>query len=298
MNMLELFNIGHFVLIGGTVIILGGITIAIAATPLRKNKKHTKILISVMLWFGFVIHFTRLPFPPHGDSWPSSIQYITPISISAFCAIVFPFIFHWGNRTWRDFMFYFGILGGIIALVMPIAALDRPWYQFDAIRFFIQHGINGFAPLLMVICGHHRINWRWAWVSFFVLLFVLGIILVNEILLTAMGVVEQDMQQLLSAERRNGAMIMGPEPRGGLGSDLFNFFCPPWFQTALFDIPGAGVYRGDQFYWPIIWVVVPGIALIVPICIMMGIMADHKRFGRDIKYVFRRRSRKLCRIKH
>ena len=280
--MVQFFNLGHIILLTSTLVILGA-TILVFALWLRKYPLASKITIMAILFIGFVVHFLRLAFPPPGHRFPAAYQYISPMSISAFNAITFFFIFLFGNKMWKDYMFYMGFLTGLLAMLMPVTAYGRATGSFDAIRFFIIHGIIALAPILMIISGHHHTSWKRAFLAPFAILIVLAVILINEVMLTALGVIDQSMGQLLSHETRNGALVFGPEPRGGFATVVFDALTPKVFKTALFGIPSLGISPGDTLFWPVIWILVPGTIIFVPASLIMGIATDPKRFIRDMK---------------
>ena len=307
-SMIAVFNKYHMILLGSTLAIF--LILIIFFLWLRtKSSKATKIGIAILLFANLLLHCLRIVFPPPwANFYPFAYQYITPISISAVNAITFPFIFLMKSRTLKDYMFYFGIITGGLALLVPGNSLGRHYLAFDSIRFFITHGAICIAPILMVMCGHHRIDWRRAWRAPVIMPVVLAIILVNEIILTAMGIVGQTMDLLLSDTYRNGAMVFGPEPNGGIASDVMAALTPEIFKTALHDIPRTNISKGDTLFWPIIWILVPGAIIFIPTCVIIGIICDPKRFWWDMKVVWytctrqkekrmRMRPRKLTRLK-
>ncbi|MDR0461940.1 MAG: YwaF family protein [Christensenellaceae bacterium] len=295
---IQLFSWGHVILLLSTVLAGAGL-IVLFALWLKKHPKASKITIALLLFFGLVIHFLRLAFTEY-RVFPWSIQYITPMSISAFNALTFFFIFLWGNKMWKSYMFYVGIFTGVMACLLPITAYGRPAFGFDAIRFFVIHGIICIAPILMVISGNYRPNWRSAYFAPLLITVVLLVVLIDEVMLTALGIVDQDMGTLLSHADRNGALVWGPEPQGGVATTIFNALCPKFFKTALFDIPSIGLLKGDLIYWPVIWIVIPGLCIVSPVCLLIGIGFDFKSFKRDMKicwYTLKRNKTKVTELR-
>jgi len=248
---------------------------------IRLSPKVSKIIISALLFTGFVLHFMLLVFPLSSHDFPSAYQYITPITITAFNVLTFPFIFLFGNRRWKDYMFYMGIITGALSVIMPTS---------KSAIFFITTAITCIAPILMVLCGHHRINWRKSVTAPFLTLIVLAVILVNEVMLTALGIVDQTMNDLLSNTERSG-LVFGAS-QNGAGGKILNALCPSFFKKALFDIPSLGIVRGDRLYWPIVWIILPAIIVILPICVALGAAFDFKNFKRDVKVFWSKVTRK------
>jgi hypothetical protein len=215
------------------------------------------------------------------------------MSISAFNALTFLFIFLFGNRMWKDYMFYIGVISGFLACAYPISAYGRFAFGFDAIRFFTIHGIICVCPILMVMCGFHRLDWRTSFFAPLTLLIVFCVILVNEVVMTAVGIIDQDMSTLLSNVDRNGAMVFGPEPQSGAAGKLLDALCPKFFKTALWDAPSAGITKGDRVYFPILWIIIPGFVIFAPVSFLLSLCFDFKNFRAFITH----HAKKLSRLK-
>jgi len=207
--------------------------------------------------------------------------------------MVFPFFFLSKKKILRDYMFYIGVLTGFLALITPMTAIDKPAFSFDVIRFFMLHGIICCAPLLMVITGHHKLSWRRVWQPAFVLAAVLCVIAVNELVLFASGILGPgyDLHTLITGQYigRNGAMIFGPPHDAGSVSfyvKIFTSLCPSVFKHALFDIPALGLYAGDTIYWPIVWLIIPGVIFFTVVSFLMSMPFEAKNFWRDVKWLY------------
>ena len=162
---------------------------------MAKHYKLTKIIIAILLFSGFVLHFLRLAFPPE-IGYPAGYQYITVTSVVAFNVITFPFIFLFGGRMWRNYMFFMGILTGLVGIVFT--AIDKVTFDFNTICFFVTALITIVAAILMVVLGHHRVDWRFAVLAPFVWLIVLGVVIVNNVILAYAGVISGDIPTILS----------------------------------------------------------------------------------------------------
>jgi hypothetical protein len=231
--------------------------------------------------------------------------------------LTFLFIFISKNKTLKDYMFYIGLCAGLMACITPITAYGRSAASFDAIRFFVIHGIMALAPFLMVICGHHKLNWRRTWRPIFVLACVMGVILINEVILISVGIINPDnyeplrngiltsFELLVSNIYRNGAMVFGPEnySEGGMYGKIFAALCPNFLKTVAW-----GPNKGQLLFWPILWGIIPGFIYITIACFLICMPFDYKRFWRDMRYLWytvtRQKSKrqklpkKLSTIKH
>lgn len=285
----QLFNKGHLILLGTTLAVMT--VFLVVFFLIRKNRKLTYWLIAGLFLAGLVVHFLRLAVPPPGRDFPYAYTYITPMGVCAFNAMAFPFIFLFTkSKTLRDYMFYIGIATGILALLTPMTAYNKPALSFDAIRFFVIHGLLCLAPLLMVLCGHHKLNWRRVWQPVFVLTGVMCIILVNEIVLFSIGIVGEPytLEGIIKNQHqsRNGAMIFGPPEDAGVYGKMLTALCPSIFKIALFDVPSLGISAGDTIYWPIVWLLIPGFIYVTILCFVICLLFSFKPFWRDMRVVW------------
>lgn len=89
--------------------------------------------------------------------------------------IAFPIIFLCGGRILKDYMFYIGIISAVYALIWPMPILGESPYGFECMRYFTMYAGIMFAPIMMVLCGHHVIYWRRFWVAPIVLAIAIGL---------------------------------------------------------------------------------------------------------------------------
>jgi len=287
--MIQQFNKYHLSLLACTIAVIIILCIVFALF-LRNKKRVTYWVIFGLLAAGFVIHFLRLLVLPKDREFPFAFSYITPMGVCAVNAMVFPFFYLFRSKMLKDYMFYIGILTGFLALVTPLTAIGKPALSFDVIRFFVLHGLLCCAPLLMVLCGHHRLSWRRTWQPAWVLTAVLCVITVNELVLFASGILGEpyDLHTLVTGKYvgRNGAMIFGPPEDAGIYAKFFTALCPNTFKKALFDIEALGIQAGDKLYWPLVWIIIPGVVYFTILCFLLSLIFDAKRFWRDMRYAF------------
>ena len=190
-------------------------------------------------------------------------------------------------------MFYIGVLSGLLATIMPFDAYNyKPW-EFEAIRFFVAHAILMTAPMLMVLCGHHRLDWRRTWKAPLVLACVMFVIFINDIMLVATGIVpDATVEEVIHGQVRNGAMVYGPAEELESFKHIFLVFTPDIFLTVPF-----GPDKGAPFYWPVLWVLVPGFIYITTICFFISLIFDFRRFKNDMRTIFSKQPKKASRLK-
>lgn len=245
----------------------------------NKSEAFKRRYIASILFFALILHFLKLLFPPYfGDD--TAIRKITPENICALSTLTFPFIFLSKNSTLKDYMFYVGVLSGLLAVIIPIEALEKDAYifAFDTIRFYVHHIILTVAPFLMVSSGLHQLNYHRLYRVPLLFLTVLGIILINEIILIELGIVQMRNMDLFDVESyRNFSMIFGPREIFPGAVNLLSFFVP----TFMTKIP-FGPFAGQIKYWPIIWMLIPSYVFVGGLSFLLSIFWERKHMKTDI----------------
>jgi len=288
----ELFNWHHLTLFLTTLGIVALVCVIFAVFLRKKSKWISWTAILILLATGFIFHFLRLAWPPPNATWPSSLAYVLPISICGFNTLVFPLIFFSKKKYLRDYMFYVGVFSGFLAMLTPTNVLESqiPAWHFEAIRYYIAHGILVVAPLLMVLCGHHKLNWRRVWAPGWLLVGVTFVILINDVILYATGIYDGGFVELFDRNSRNVGMIYGPADNAGFWGDALRFFSPRFLRRAPFD--NGLVAAGETFYWPVLWVVIPGVIYMTIGCFLVSLIFDFRTFKQDMQSTWRKIFRK------
>ncbi len=248
---------------------------------LRNTSARTqKTVLFSLLAFGFVLHFLKMYIPPYSvdqarwyrDSWFSNI-----------CAAniaLFPFMFFSKKGTVKDYMFYIGVISGLIAHVYPqepIAKVDQLAEQLDIIRFYYHHWMLMAVPLLMVLFGMHKLSYKRIWVAPVGLLLLMLFIILNQIFQSELGFVPlRSQEEFFGIGYKNSSYIWGPGENDAIGS-FFSLFTPKFFKT----VP-AGQYAGQEKYWPWFWMIVPAFVLVTPLAFLVCMIFDGKNFRRDM----------------
>lgn len=290
------FNIFHFIYIAITVAIIVGAYFLLR----RMNEKTRFRVIFGILAFNFALHFLKLLFPPYNNPLPNyglrSLRFIFPVNICAVSTMIFPFIYISKNNTLKDYMFYIGTISGIAAVIILGEGVDRSPLSFDVIRYFLCHISLVLAPLMMVIFGIHKLDYRRVWRVPLVFLIVLCVICASEVTLTATNLLldkDCNLETLLSSSVRNNAFIFGPFI--GNNGQLENL-------TWIVDIITPRVFRynpmtGEPMYWPIVWLIVPAIVYLPLISILMSLPWERKHIARDFRVLRERLGARLYRLK-
>lgn len=276
--MVNYFNIYYFIYL----FLAFGILLGLYFIFRNKSPKTQKIFIACFLFFSFSLHFLKLAFEPYRSGLPATIRKSTFENICAVSTLIFPFIFLSKNKLLKDYMFYFGILSGGLAMFVPTEAIGKSAFAFDTIRFYICHFSIFAMPTLMVLFKLHALDYKRIFKLPFVFYAVLCVILVNEIILMAIGFVDGNIETLLDPNIRNSSFIFGPTSQFEKFANAVFTILTPKFLT----ICPAGIHKGETLYWPILWLVIPAYIYLIILSILLSLPWEYKHLKQDIKNLY------------
>ena len=275
---IQLFNFWYFLFIFLSV---GGF---IGLYFLLKNKSQLIIklvLISLMV-FALVLHFMKGLFPPYSLNYEIHLRDSWFINICGANIALFPLILLSKNKHLKDYMFYIGVISGIIAIfypIDPIQKVDQSAEWIDVLRFYLHHNLLWYSPLLMVLLKIHTLDYRRVWSTPFIFLGVMLFIMLNQIFQSELGFIGLRGDNIHEIPYINNSLIWGPD---GNISKLIEWACPDIFKT----IP-VGEHAGETKYWPWFWLIVPCFVIVTPVCFGISMIFDYKHFKVDIKSLFK-----------
>lgn len=274
---ISMFNFWYFF----WLIVGAGATVGLYFLLRNRSVKFQKTALFLFLAFGLLLHFLKVYIPPYSvdegrmlrDSWFSNI-----------CAAnigLFPFLFWSKKDNVKDYMFYIGVISGLIAFVYPqepMAKTNQAGEQLDILRFYYHHWQLLAIPLLMVLLGHHKLSYKRVWVAPCGLLVLLLFVMVNQVLQSETGFVPlRSDQDFFGIGYKNSSYIWGPGENDVIGS-IFATFTPE-----LFRIVPVGQYAGQVKYWPWFWLIVPVFVMVTPLAFLLCMVFDRKNCLRDVK---------------
>ena len=282
---IAMFNFWYFFWLA----IGAGVTVGLYFLLRNRSVKFQKTVLFLFLALGLLLHFLKAFIPPYcvdearhlRDSWFSNI-----------CAAniaLFPFLFFSKKDTMKDYMFYIGVLSGLIAYVYPqepLAKVDQLAEQLDILRFYYHHWQLIAIPLLMVLLGHHKLSYKRVWVAPVGLLWLQLFVMVNQLLQSELGFVPlRARDEFFYLGYKNASYVWGPHQFGDTDAigDFFALFTPKLFKT----VP-VGEYAGQEKYWPWFWLIVPVFVLVTPLAFLLSMIFDGKTFVGDVRGFMRR----------
>ena len=257
----------------------------------NKSEKTKKWVLFGFLALGLVLHFTKVYYPPYSTDEARMLRDSWFVNICAANIALFPFMFWSKNEKIKDYMFYIGVLSGLIALFYPqepMAKVDQAAEQLDIIRFYYHHWMVMAIPLLMVLLGLHKLSYKRIWVAPTGLLLLMLFIMLNQLLMSELGFIPlRDRNNFFGIDYKNTSYIWGPGENDAIGN-FFAMLCPKCFKT----VP-VGEYAGQLKYWPWFWMIVPAFILVTPLSFGLSMIFDAKSLKKDVKKLFKKEKEKV-----
>ena len=249
---------------------------------LRNKSEFTKkTVLFGLLAFGLLLHFLKVYIPPYSVDEARMLRDSWLVNICGANIGLFPFFFFSKNNKVKDYMFYIGILSGLIALFYPqepIAKADQLGEQLDIVRFYYHHWMVMAVPMLMALLGLHQPSYKrvlWAPTG---LLLVMLFIMLNQIFQSELGFIPlRDSEEFFGIGYKNTSYIWGPGNDDAIGNFLA-LFTPKFFKT----VP-VGEFAGQVKYWPWFWMIVPVYVLVTPLSLLVAAVFDRKAIAKDLQ---------------
>ena len=273
---IQMFNLWYFFwLLLGAGLLVG------LYFGLRKAKPVTqKAVLFGLLAFGLLLHFLKVYIPPYSVDEARKLRDAWFVNICGANIALFPFFFFCKNKYVKDYMFYIGVLSGLIALFYPqepLAKTDQVGEFWDIVRFYYHHWMVMAVPLLMVLLGLHKLSYRRILSAPVGLLLLMLFIMLNQILQSELGLIPLRSDDMFNINYKNSSYIWGPGTNDAIGT-FITWFCPDCFTI----IP-EGQYAGQVKYWPWFWLIVPIFILVTPLAFGLSMIFDSKSFKNDVK---------------
>ncbi len=248
---------------------------------LRKASVRTQMSVLFgLLVFGLLLHFLKAYIPPYSVDEARKLRDSWFVNICGANIALFPFMFFSKNKYVKDYMFYIGVLSGLIALFYPqepMAKVDQSKEFWDIVRFYFHHWMLLAVPLMLVLLGHHKLSYRRVLVAPVGLLLLMLFIMLNQIFQSELGYIPLRGDDMLNINYKNTSYIWGPGANDPIG-DFFAMLCPDFFKI----IP-EGQYAGQVKYWPWFWMIFPCFILVTPLSYGLSMIFDHKGFASDLR---------------
>lgn len=216
----------------------------------KRSDKTTEIVILVLMLFNVLQHIFKHYLYPQYRGREFSI-YATAYNMCSVLILIGPLVLKWGNRFFKNFLYFVGSAAGIGAISFPFWFFGVPAEElgWDFVRFYLCHLLLFVTSVLPLVQGLHRPERREFWQIGAGFLLALCVILINDVIFVSMGYsfynIEGDIYTQLN--QSNPCMLMGPKAGFAWLSGFLECFSLPVF---LGQNP-AGCYA------PILWYALP-----------------------------------------
>lgn len=273
---IQMFNFWYFF----WVILSAGAIVGLYFLLRNRSEKTQKIVLFSFLALGFVLHFLKMFIPPYSVDEARMLRDSWLINICAANIGLFPFLFFCKNKYVKDYMFFIGVISGVLAIVYPeepLAKSNQLGEFWDIVRFYYHHWMLLAVPLLMVLLKLHTVSYRRVFSAPIGLLIVMLFIMLNQIFQSELGFIPLRSDDFFSINYKNTSYIWGPKTNDAIGTFL-SWFCPSFFKV----IP-VGEFVGQTKYWPWFWLIFPVFILVTPLSFGVSMIFDAKNFKKDVR---------------
>ena len=246
----------------------------------NKTTKTQKIVLFSFLALGLLFHFLKVYIPPYSVDEARKWRDAWFVNICGANIALFPFLFFCKNKYVKDYMFYIGVLSGVLALVYPqepLAKSNQMGEFWDIVRFYYHHWMLLAVPLLMVLFKHHTLSYKRILSAPIGILLLMLFIMLNQIFQSELGYIPLRGTDIFDTHYKNSSYIWGPGTDDAIGNFLA-LFCPKFFTK----IP-VGEFAGQVKYWPWFWMIFPVFILVTPLSFGVSMIFDHKAFAQDMQ---------------
>ena len=293
---IEMFNGWYFFWIVIQIAAVVGLYLA-----LRKARPFVQdTVLFGLLALGFILHFLKMYIPPYSEMVNGALVITDRgwrdswfVNICAANIALFPFMFFSKNKHIKDYMFYIGVLTGLVVLVYPQEPIAKGGQAeqmaeiWDVLRFYFHHWMIMAVPLLMVLLKKHTLSYKRIWTAPVGLLLLMLFIMLNQIFQSELGFIPLRNENIIP-NYKNTSYIWGPlnqdgtmDPIGG----IFDIFCPEVFKHLPVAFSGSAYGVGELKYWPWFWLIVPVFLIVTPLSFGLTMIFDGKNFRQDVLWL-------------
>lgn len=292
--LVEMFNVWYFLFL----ILSVGAIVGLYFILKNRTPKTQKIVLFAFLAFGLILHFLKVFIPPYSVDENRMLRDSWFVNICGANIALFPFIFLSKKDNFKDYMFYIGVLSGILAIFYPQEPIAKGDAQiaeiWDVLRFYYHHWMLVAVPLLMVVLKLHKLSYKRVFSAPIGLLLLMLFIILNQYFQAELGFIPlrgyapglesttlatpgMEWEVFFDVNWKNTSYIYGPDFPDGIGKFL-SIFCPDFFKK----VP-VGPFAGKEKYWPWFWLIFPAFILVTPLAFGVCMIFDHKNFANDVK---------------
>ena len=215
-----------------------------------RSERFRFMTLFMILVSGFLLHFLKLVLvSDYRAAWPQSLTLSSLENLCAISTVLFPFFFISNKRILKDYMVIVGTLSGLLAFLVPTEGLGRQPFEAAIIRFYYAHFVVFAVPFLMAKLGVHQIDVKRIFKLFPLVYGAMVLVMVNEWMLNAFGIVNATFMDYRTGNFRNTAFVFGIPDIIAFLKPYVYLFVPRFMLTH--------PVTGDPMHWPLFWAMLP-----------------------------------------
>ena len=270
---IELFNGWYFLFLLGCA----GLVCLLYFSLRKASEKIQKWVLFSILILSVILHFTKVLYPPYSTDSSRMLRDSWFINICGANIALFPIFFWCKNKSLKDYMFYLGVLGGLVAVVYPMevfAKADQVGEIWDILRFYFHHTMLFAVPFCMLMFKLHKLSYKRVLYIPLCFMSVCAFCMLNQVMQAELGFIPMRGEDILEIHYKNSSLIWGLDV-----NERYPFITklvPNFLKTIPFG-PNAGQTK----YWPLLWAIVPLYVYFVPMVFLLSLIFDFKNFKND-----------------
>lgn len=284
-SLVEFGNFWYFFFL----VLMAGLAVGSVWLCRKKGQKFAHKFILVLLWANFALHFVKQILPTFINWLPQGLCDSLFPNLCAWLIFFGPFIYIFGNKYFKDYLFYIGFLSGFLVYLVPTGAIRHDLsaleYASETARFYLCHAPLIIVPLVMADQKLHRLDWKRLWSIPLIFGLVLTCIACHCFLFGPILKFDRFPHEWvgpdgvlnrfgINAKIANQSMQFGPQPAADKALS--------WLYPAL--IPGLMTFHvdGELYFTPVIWIlpfIALGTAIIGP---LMALPFEHRAMKMDV----------------
>ena len=238
----------------------------------NRPKKEQYAVLLAMMGLNILQHLFKAQLYPHMYGTGFTLEN-TAYNVCAFLILVQPFFLFSKNEIWKNLVFYVGSVGPLLALLAPTWFLGKTIWQWEFLRFFLCHALLFLTSILPIAWGITRISHRHCWKIGLAFLFMLLIVLINDMACIFIGWYRDAKNLYEELLGLNPLWLMHPPEGFEPIVKIFTALTPSLF------LPSAS----NPYYTPILWYAIPFWLLVTLLGFIVGALSDTENFKRDAK---------------
>ena len=227
----------------------------------QKGDRFSHKLVLVLLSFNFALHFLKQFIPAYQSLWPGGLVSSSAENFCALMVLISPILYLSQSKFARDYLFYMGVLSGLVAILFPTRPVEFGFDTVDGIietlRYYVCHIIILAIGPIMLAGKLHTLSRKRFWLQPLFILFALAICFANCAL---MNVLFHNFEWDALLERGNDFMNSSFCNGPGVAYDEVLGSAYPYL------IPYVQIYyvEGILHFTPILWLF-PFLILLSPL---------------------------------